>query len=128
MTLAFTQPALSQIACNCYGMGIGARGLSSILNHLLLDSNYDSPASGTKFILVTEDVVKSMNHAGFQSHRIKTASVSDKLAADGLDNMTESDGEQQDVGSKITKPLYFSAYEVGNFLDAIEEGRYRACA
>lgn len=120
VTLAFTQPALSQIACNCYGMGIGARGLSSILNHLLLDSNYDSPASGTKFILVTEDVVKSMNHAGFQSHRIKTASVSDKLAADGLDNMTESDGEQQDVGSKITKPLYFSAYEVGNFLDAIE--------
>lgn len=99
--LEFTDQALYQISKLCYEKGIGARGLTSIIDHLLVEPNYDSPReyfhywvcslltvfkdSGTKYILITEQVVKTMNNR-----------------------------------SKRVQPLYFSSYETVAFLDAIE--------
>lgn len=62
--LEFTDPALYQIAKVCHDKGIGARGLGAVMDKLLVDSNYDSPASGTSFVLVTEEVVKTMDQRG----------------------------------------------------------------
>lgn len=89
--LEFTRSALRQIATRCYDRGLGARGLTSIIDELLVEPNYDSPASGTKYILITEAVVKSMD--------------------------IHSQGASKNA--KI-QPLYFSSYETVAFLDAIE--------
>lgn len=59
--LEFTEPALYEISRYCFEKGIGARGLTSVIDHLLVEPNYDSPHSGTKYILINEEVVKTMN-------------------------------------------------------------------
>lgn len=41
--LEFTGQALYQISKLCHEKGIGARGLTSIIDHLLVEPNYDSP-------------------------------------------------------------------------------------
>lgn len=41
--LEFTNQALYQISKLCFEKGIGARGLTSIIDHLLVEPNYDSP-------------------------------------------------------------------------------------
>lgn len=89
--LELTEAALRQIATRSYERGIGARGLTSILDELLVEPNYDSPQSGTKYILITESVVKSMDARG---------------------------GAGTKHGK--VQPLYFSSYETVEFLDKIE--------
>lgn len=45
--LEFTNQALHEIAKLCFEKGIGARGLTSIIDHLLVEPNYDSPREYT---------------------------------------------------------------------------------
>lgn len=93
VTLAITRPAIVAIAARCIELGIGARGLPSIINDLLLESNFESPASGTKYILVTKQVVEKMK----------------KVHAMGPHE-----------NEKKSKPEYFSKFEATKFLDAVE--------
>ena len=56
--LRFTSPALRSIAESAAGMGTGARGLRTVMERLLSDAMFETPGSGTKYILVTEAVAK----------------------------------------------------------------------
>jgi ATP-dependent Clp protease ATP-binding subunit ClpX len=56
--LGFTSPALRVVASEASKMGTGARGLKTVLERLLGDAMFECPGSGTKFVLVTENVAK----------------------------------------------------------------------
>lgn len=89
VTLAFTTPALVAVARRCMKLGIGARGLPSVLTSLLLESNFESPESGTKYILVTRQVVEQMEQAGAP----KPIYFSKFQASEFLDAVEEEDPE-----------------------------------
>jgi ATP-dependent Clp protease ATP-binding subunit ClpX len=56
--LRFTSPALRVVAETAASMGTGARGLRTVMERLLSDAMFETPGSGTKYILVTEEVAK----------------------------------------------------------------------
>ncbi|KAK9384568.1 P-loop containing nucleoside triphosphate hydrolase protein [Lipomyces mesembrius] len=61
--LKFTSPALQALAKSALEQGTGARGLKGIMARLLLNVNYELPESSTKYVLVTENVVKTFMNA-----------------------------------------------------------------
>lgn len=56
--LRFTSPALRVMAETAAGMGTGARALRTVMERLLSDAMFETPGSGTRYILVTEDVAR----------------------------------------------------------------------
>ncbi|KAK6406975.1 ATP-binding protein [Elasticomyces elasticus] len=56
--LRITSPALRVIAKTASSMGTGARGLKTVLERLLGDAMFETPGSGVKYVLVTEDVAE----------------------------------------------------------------------
>ncbi|KAF2168024.1 hypothetical protein M409DRAFT_21470 [Zasmidium cellare ATCC 36951] len=54
--LRFTTPALHAIARTASKMGTGARGLRTVMERLLADAMYETPGSGIKYVLISEDV------------------------------------------------------------------------
>ena len=56
--LRFTSPALRVVAETAASMGTGARGLRTVMERLLSDAMFETPGSGTRYILVTEEVAK----------------------------------------------------------------------
>lgn len=54
--LRFTTPALHVIASTASKMGTGARGLRTVMERLLADAMYETPGSGIKYVLISEDV------------------------------------------------------------------------
>lgn len=56
--LQFTTGALREVAKSASSMGTGARGLRTIMDRLLLDTNYEAPGSETKYVLVTQEVAQ----------------------------------------------------------------------
>ncbi|KAK9481148.1 P-loop containing nucleoside triphosphate hydrolase protein [Lipomyces japonicus] len=57
--LKFTDRAIGWLAKMALKQGTGARGLKGVMARLLLDVNYELPESSTKYVLITEDVVKT---------------------------------------------------------------------
>ncbi|KAK9238499.1 P-loop containing nucleoside triphosphate hydrolase protein [Lipomyces kononenkoae] len=68
--LKFTTAALQALAKSALAQGTGARGLKGIMARLLLNVNYELPESSTKYVLVTEEVVKTFMHAD-ESERVR---------------------------------------------------------
>ena len=59
--MEFTEEALRHIAKQAMKKKIGARGLRTILENLLLDTMYELPSlEGVKKVIVDESVVKSI--------------------------------------------------------------------
>ncbi|KAK5739895.1 ATP-binding protein [Elasticomyces elasticus] len=56
--LRITSPALRVVARTASSMGTGARGLKTVLERLLGDAMFETPGSGVKYVLVTEDVAE----------------------------------------------------------------------
>ncbi|KAK3629957.1 ATP-binding protein [Elasticomyces elasticus] len=56
--LRITSPALRVIAKTASSMGTGARGLKTVLERLLGDAMFETPGSGVKYVLVTEEVAE----------------------------------------------------------------------
>lgn len=54
--LRFTTPSLHAIASTASKMGTGARGLRTVMERLLADAMYETPGSGIKYVLISEDV------------------------------------------------------------------------
>lgn len=54
--LRFTTPALHAIATTASKMGTGARSLRTVMERLLADAMFETPGSGIKYILISEDV------------------------------------------------------------------------
>ncbi|CAK3854945.1 ATP-dependent Clp protease ATP-binding subunit [Lecanosticta acicola] len=54
--IRFTSPALYAIATNASKMGTGARSLRTVMERLLADAMFETPGSGTRYILINEDV------------------------------------------------------------------------
>ncbi|KAI7214430.1 ClpX, ATPase regulatory subunit [Hortaea werneckii] len=63
--LRITTPALHVIAGEAQKMGTGARGLRTVLERLLADAMFETPGSGVKSVLVTEDVARKRTGAVF---------------------------------------------------------------
>ncbi|KAI6806692.1 hypothetical protein KC365_g18906, partial [Hortaea werneckii] len=63
--LRITTPALHVIAGEAQKMGTGARGLRTVLERLLADAMFETPGSGTKSVLVTEEVARKKRGAVF---------------------------------------------------------------
>ncbi|KAI6809571.1 ClpX, ATPase regulatory subunit [Hortaea werneckii] len=63
--LRITTPALHVIASEAQKMGTGARGLRTVLERLLADAMFETPGSGVKSVLVTEDVARKKTGAVF---------------------------------------------------------------
>ncbi|KAK9320978.1 P-loop containing nucleoside triphosphate hydrolase protein [Lipomyces orientalis] len=68
--LKFTALALQALAKSALQQGTGARGLKGIMARLLLNVNYELPESSTKYVLVTEAVVKSFMNVN-ESERVR---------------------------------------------------------
>ncbi|KAL2350444.1 P-loop containing nucleoside triphosphate hydrolase protein [Cryomyces antarcticus] len=58
MELRITSGALSAIATSASTMGVGARGLRTVLERLLGEAMFELPGSGVKYCLITEAVAK----------------------------------------------------------------------
>lgn len=99
--LEFTEPALYQISKYCFEKGIGARGLTSVIDHLLVEPNYDSPHSGTKYILITEEVVKTMNDRS--KTRVQPLYFSSYETVAFLDSI---EVEDPDLAHKLSRELF----------------------
>ena len=56
--LRFTSASLRAIAATASKMGIGARGLRTVVERLLADAMFETPGSSVKFVLVTEEVAE----------------------------------------------------------------------
>lgn len=56
--LRVTSPALRVIAKTASKMGTGARGLRTVMERLLADSMFETPGSGVKYVLITEEVAE----------------------------------------------------------------------
>ena len=56
--LRFTTPALHVVASTAAKMGTGARGLRTVMERLLGDAMFETPGSGIRYVLVTEDVAR----------------------------------------------------------------------
>ncbi|KAF2671642.1 ClpX, ATPase regulatory subunit [Microthyrium microscopicum] len=56
--LRFTTAAIRAIASKASGLGTGARGLRGVLEQVLAESMFEAPGSGTKYVLVTKEVVE----------------------------------------------------------------------
>lgn len=56
--LRFTQAAIRAIAHKASGMSTGARALRGVLETTLAESMFETPGSGIKYVLITEDVVE----------------------------------------------------------------------
>ncbi|KAI7277984.1 ClpX, ATPase regulatory subunit [Hortaea werneckii] len=63
--LRITTPALHVIAAEAQKMGTGARGLRTVLERLLADAMFETPGSGVKSVLVTEEVARKRRGAIF---------------------------------------------------------------
>ncbi|KAK4505050.1 hypothetical protein PRZ48_003013 [Zasmidium cellare] len=61
--LRFTTPALHTIASTAAKMGTGARGLRTVMERLLADAMYETPGSGIKYVLISEDVASRRSGA-----------------------------------------------------------------
>lgn len=56
--LAFTKPALREIAKSALGMGTGARGLRTCCERLLTDTMFEVPGGSVKYVAVTARVAR----------------------------------------------------------------------
>ncbi|KAL8966930.1 MAG: hypothetical protein Q9197_005708, partial [Variospora fuerteventurae] len=56
--LAFTKPALREIAKSALGMGTGARGLRTCCERLLTDTMFEVPGGSVKYVAVTAKVAR----------------------------------------------------------------------
>ena len=56
--LRFTTAALHAVAETASKMGTGARGLRTVMERLLGDAMFETPGSGVRYVLVTEDVAR----------------------------------------------------------------------
>ncbi|KAI4184523.1 MAG: hypothetical protein L6R41_004674 [Letrouitia leprolyta] len=56
--LAFTKPALREIAKSALGMGTGARGLRTCCERLLTETMFEAPGSSIKYVAVTGKVAR----------------------------------------------------------------------
>ncbi|OQV25160.1 ATP-dependent Clp protease ATP-binding subunit clpX-like, mitochondrial [Hypsibius exemplaris] len=63
--LRFTPAAIKAIADKALARRTGARGLRSILEHLLLDSMFETPDSPISAVFIDEDVVAGKKHAEY---------------------------------------------------------------
>ncbi|RMY22634.1 hypothetical protein D0867_02597 [Hortaea werneckii] len=63
--LRITTPALHVIAGEAQKMGTGARGLRTVLERLLADAMFETPGSGVKSVLVTEEVARKQRGVVF---------------------------------------------------------------
>lgn len=63
--LRFTTAALHIVATTASKMGTGARGLRTVMESLLADSMFETPGSGVRYVLVTEDVALRKAPAGY---------------------------------------------------------------
>ncbi|KAF2767487.1 P-loop containing nucleoside triphosphate hydrolase protein [Teratosphaeria nubilosa] len=56
--LRITSSALRSIASTAAKMATGARGLRTVMERLLADAMFETPGSGVKYVLITEDVAE----------------------------------------------------------------------
>lgn len=61
--LRFTTGALHAVAETASKMGTGARGLRTVMERLLGDAMFETPGSGIRYVLVTEDVARKKSRA-----------------------------------------------------------------
>ena len=61
--LRFTTPALHAIAAAAAKMGTGARGLRTVMERLLADAMFETPGSGVRHVLISEEVAEKKKGA-----------------------------------------------------------------
>ncbi|KAG8697807.1 hypothetical protein FRC09_007629 [Ceratobasidium sp. 395] len=65
--IRFTSRALREICERAIARGMGARGLRAVMESVLLDSMYDVPGSGVRFVLIDLATVRGDRPAGYWS-------------------------------------------------------------
>ncbi|KAK5137108.1 hypothetical protein LTR08_001117 [Meristemomyces frigidus] len=94
--LRVTSPALRIIASTASRMGTGARGLRTVMERLLADAMFETPGSGVKYVLITEDVANRRTGATYfvrgELARFQSASASEEEAWE--DRMRREAGEE----------------------------------
>ncbi|KAK4050210.1 ATP-binding protein [Microbotryomycetes sp. JL221] len=93
--LRFTTLALRQVAKQAISKGTGARGLRSILEHVLLESMFDVPQSSVKYVLIDRQVVIGSRPAHYYSRGQKFVFENDFAAEQEEDERRASVDDNQ---------------------------------
>ncbi|KAI7291359.1 hypothetical protein KC315_g19687, partial [Hortaea werneckii] len=101
--LRITTPALHVIASEAQKMGTGARGLRTVLERLLADAMFETPGSGVKSVLVTEDVARKKTGAVFfgrgegEEFRVCWAREEERWEEERMRKDGDGDGEEGEM-------------------------------
>ncbi|KAL8717857.1 MAG: hypothetical protein Q9225_004943 [Loekoesia sp. 1 TL-2023] len=94
--LAFTKPALREIAKSALGMGTGARGLRTCCERLLTETMFEAPGSSIKYVAVTGKVARKecapVYFARGQGGRFREVVDGEDGEGEGSEGMEEGDG------------------------------------
>jgi len=97
--LRITSPALRIIASTASKMGTGARGLRTVMERLLADSMFETPGSGVKYVLITEDVANKRSGALYfvrgELGRFQASSAAEEEAWEERLRREDKEGESE---------------------------------
>ncbi|KAH9844876.1 ATP-dependent Clp protease ATP-binding subunit ClpX [Teratosphaeria destructans] len=97
--LRITSPALRSIASTAAKMGTGARGLRTVMERLLADAMFETPGSGVKYVLITEDAAERKANAMYfyrgDLGRFQQVAAAEEEAWEEKLRRAEGDGESE---------------------------------
>ncbi|KAG9106522.1 hypothetical protein FRC07_008798 [Ceratobasidium sp. 392] len=97
--IRFTSRALREICERAIARGMGARGLRAVMESVLLDSMYDVPGSGVRFVLIDHATVRGDRPAGYWSRGQATQFYSALAAEEAVlaeHDVDRTAGERED--------------------------------
>lgn len=102
--LAFTAPALREIAKSALGMGTGARGLRTCVERLLTETMFEVPGSSVKYVAITGKVARRecapVYFARGQGSRFRECVSEDGEEGEGqVTNGEDGKGEAGEMGT-----------------------------
>ena len=101
--LCITDKALRKVSEFAQKEGTGARGLRGIMERLLLNINYECPESGTRYVLINEKTVESLQ----QSKYSLATHVQSKYYSRGqlFDLINDVSKEDSELAKKLDKEV-----------------------
>ncbi|KAG8739843.1 hypothetical protein FRC10_005073 [Ceratobasidium sp. 414] len=93
--IRFTTRALREICDRAIARGMGARGLRAVMESVLLDSMYDVPGSGVRYVLIDVATVRGESPAGYWSRGQATQFYSALAAEEALAGSSEGDPDRE---------------------------------
>jgi ATP-dependent Clp protease ATP-binding subunit ClpX len=125
--LRVTSPALRSIAQKAAKMGTGARGLRTVMERLLVDSMFETPGSGVKYVLITEDVAERKSPALYfyrgEMGRFQATAAAEEEAWEDRKRK-----EEQDQGDGLWERRAENNRVGGSHATTFEEYRQKASA